>query len=249
MKFAARMVLACILLTLTACDGDKGSDRAAPSSAAPATGGQTAPGTSQAESAPPASTPVRYLPGSHYVELPQQVPTVDRNRVEVTEVFWYGCSHCFAFEPMLEAWVARLPEDVVFQQSPAMWDEAGVMELHARMFYTAKALGIFDQLHQKLFDAMNLKKKRLQSEAEIAEIFVDNGIDKDVFHKTFNSFGVTSAVRQAEARQRSYQIQGTPELVVNGKYRVTGRLAGGHEDMLKIATFLVDKERAALHSQ
>lgn len=187
------------------------------------------------------ATAAEYVAGKHYQVLDTQVRTATPEKIEVAEVFWYGCGHCFTFEPQLEQWAAGLGDDVVLTRSPAIWHPT--MELHARAYYTAKALGVIDELHRALFDAMNLEKNRLASEDAIAEIFADHGVDADSFHQTFNSFGVNSAVRQADARQRSYQISGTPEMIVDGKYRITARMAGGHEGMLTVSDHLIALER------
>lgn len=184
----------------------------------------------------------KYEAGVHYIVLDAPVRTADPKKIEVTEVFWYGCSHCFAFEPMAAKWKKTLPEDVNFLMSPAMWN--GPMELHARAFYTAKALQVFDSMHMHLFNAMNIERKRLTDEDQIAELFVANGVAEADFRKAFNSFGVTGQVRQADARARSYRITGTPELVVNGTYRISAKEAGGQQQMLDVASFLVDKIRA-----
>ncbi|MBB3169669.1 thiol:disulfide interchange protein DsbA/DsbL [Simiduia aestuariiviva] len=189
-----------------------------------------------------AQTPAKYEEGKHYVVLDNPVRTSSADKIEVTEVFWYGCGHCFHFEPLVKAWKEKQADDVAFVRSPAMWNKA--MELHARAFYTAAALNVLDTMHDPLFDAMNVRKKRLASEDEIAELFVANGVDAANFAKVFNSFGVTGKVRQADARARSYRITGTPELVVDGKYRISTRAAGGQQEMLDVADFLVAKIRA-----
>ena len=162
----------------------------------------------------------------------------------VLEFFWYGCGHCYNFEPLLTQWKKALPEDVDFMPSPAMWN--GPMGLHAQAFYTAQALDVMESLHGALFVAMNVDKKRLGSEGEIGQIFQDNGVDAEAFSRTFRSFGVSSQVKQADARARSARITGTPEMVVAGKYRVSTRKAGSQAAMLKIADFLIEKERAAV---
>jgi thiol:disulfide interchange protein DsbA len=182
-----------------------------------------------------------YKEGVHYSVLEQSVRTVDASKIEVTEVFWYGCGHCFRFEPMLHQWERSLAADVAFRQSPAMWNSA--METHARAFYTAKALGVLNKLHQPLFNALNIENKQLTDEDDLADLFATFGVDKEKFHKTFKSFGVTSQVKQADSRARSYQITGTPEIVVNGQYRVSARMAGGQPQMLKVVDFLIDKIR------
>lgn len=184
--------------------------------------------------------------GTHYSVLPDKVPTTTGgDRIEVMEVFWYGCGHCFTFKPLVARWGESLPADVALKHTPAIWDQQGIMEGHARIYYTAKALGVLDRIHKATFEAMHEQNRQLRSEREIASLFEENGVSREDFDKTFNSFGVTSAVRQAEARQRSYRIEGTPEVVVEGKYRITARQAGGHQSMLQVAEYLVDKERQA----
>ncbi len=190
------------------------------------------------------SVPATAADGQGYIEIAQAVRPANPDKIEVTEVFWYGCSHCFHFEPMVKAWAKTLPDDVEFRPSPAMWNP--LMVVHAQAFYTAQALGVLDQVHQLIFDEINLRKNRLADEASIAQLFKDAaGVDEEKFKKAFNSFGVMSQVKQAESRARSYGIAGTPELIVNGKYRVTGRSAGGHTEMLEVAEQLIAKERAA----
>jgi thiol:disulfide interchange protein DsbA len=119
------------------------------------------------------------------------------------------------------------------------------MELHARAFYTAQVLGVFDTMHPALFQAMNVDHKRLANEDEIQALFVANGVAAEDFSKAFNSFGVSSQVKQAAARAKAAKITGTPALMVDGKYHVSTRKAGSQADMLKVSDFLIEKERAA----
>lgn len=179
--------------------------------------------------------------GKAYVRLESPLPTRHPDKIVVTEFFWYGCIHCFHFEPMLEEWAAKLPKDVVLERSPAIWKDR--MRLHARAYYTAKALGVLDKVNQPLFNALNVDGKPLATEAAIGKIFEDHGVSKEKFDRAFNSFGVSSEVRQADARARSARIDGTPTLTVNGTYRISNELAGGQEEMLKVADFLIDKIR------
>lgn len=184
-----------------------------------------------------------YVEGTHYERLPKPVPTSDKNRIEVAEVFWYGCSHCYDFEPVIQDWSKALPDDVVLVKSPAMWDNQGVMANHARIYYTAKALGVEAVISPIAFKALNVERLPLRTEDEIAKLFTDNGVSRADFDRTFKSFGVTSSVRQAESRQRSYRVQGTPEVIVDGTYRVASRMAGSQEAVLKVTDFLIDKIR------
>jgi len=189
----------------------------------------------------------QFVAGKHYQLLEQPVRTRDSSKVEVVEVFWYGCSHCYSFEPLVQQWKRNQSDDVDFWQSPAIWNNS--METHARMFFTAKSLNVFDQVHEPIFAMMNVERKRLTDTDDIEDIFSDFGVDREKFRKTFTSFSVNSQVKQANARARSYKISGTPELVVNGKYRVSGREAGGQTEMLQVVDFLINKERENLSSQ
>lgn len=182
--------------------------------------------------------------GTHYDLITPVIRTADPARVEVVEFFWYGCGHCYTFEPLVSRWKESLPEDVIFTGSPAIWNKP--MELHAAMFYAAEALGVSDKMHTALFQAMNVDGKRLASEAAIRDVFTANGVAADDFDKALKSFGVSSQVRQANSRARAAQITGTPEMMVNGKYRISTRKAGSQANMLKIADYLIEQERARL---
>jgi thiol:disulfide interchange protein DsbA len=106
-------------------------------------------------------------------------------------------------------------------------------------------LGVLDQTHMTIFEALHVKKQPLRSEEDFAAIFDAAGVDSLRFSKAYNSFGMTSMVNQAKARVRGYRVQGTPEVIVNGKYRVSSRNAGGFDGMLNVADFLIEKERNA----
>ena len=165
------------------------------------------------------------------------------DKIEVTEFFWYGCTHCYSFEPQIAQWKKSLDDDVVVVGSPAIWN--ALMEVHAKAFYAAQVLGVLDKVHMPLFQAINVDRRRLDSEDELAALFVANGVAREDFQRAFNSFGVGSQVRQANSRARSARITGTPEMMVAGKYRISTRKAGSQANMLKLATFLIEKERAA----
>lgn len=190
--------------------------------------------------------------GVHYQRLAEPVRVRDPQKIEVVEVFWYGCPHCFRFDPLVKAWQKKAPADVDFWRLPVVWN--GLTQMHAQAFYTAQALGVLDtKLHDALFDALNVQNNQLNNKSKIEQLFISNGVKKEDFAKAFDSFGVTSQVNQAKARSLSYKIEGTPEMVVAGKYRVDGRSAGGpggsetnsHQKMLEVVDFLIAKERKA----
>lgn len=184
-----------------------------------------------------------YQAGKHYEIIANPVPTRNASKIEVVEVFWYGCSHCFHFEPMLKTWAKTLTDDVDFYHSPAMWNDR--MKTHAQVFYTAEALGVLDKMHDGIFSAINVEKKKLINEAELVTFFGKYGVSEKDFKNAFNSFGVKSSVQQADSRARGYKISGTPEMIVNGKYRISGSMAGGQAKILDVANYLISKERAA----
>ena len=184
-----------------------------------------------------------YEAGQQYDLITPPVRAVDPSKIEVAEFFWYGCGHCYNFEPALEQWKKKLPEDVTFRGIPAVWQDK--MELHAKAFYTAQALGVLDTMHPVIFQAMNVDRKPLASQAEIAALFVANGVSEEDFNKAFDSFGVNSQVRQAISIGKAAQITGTPALMVNGKYHVSGRKAGTQAEMLEVVDFLIEQERTA----
>lgn len=182
--------------------------------------------------------------GEDYTELAEPVVTGEKSKIEVVELFWYRCAGCYSFESIFQAWKKQQQADVDIVQMPAIWNK--VMELHAKAFYTAKALGKMDEVHQPLFDALILKRKPIVSKSSIADFFADVGVDKNTFDATFDSFGVQSQVAIAKARMLSYRVEGTPEVIINGKYRVSLKKAKTQARMLEIADFLIAKERAKL---
>ncbi|MDG2273539.1 MAG: thiol:disulfide interchange protein DsbA/DsbL [Halioglobus sp.] len=184
-----------------------------------------------------------YVAGVDYDLITPPVRVVDGDKIQVTEFFWYGCGHCYTFEPMLEQWKKIQPDDVSFRGVPAVWAEK--MELHAKAYYAAQTLGVLDTMNPVIFQAMNVDRKPLATQAEIASLFVANGVSEEDFTKAFNSFGVSSLVRQGIATAKSAQITGTPALMVDGKYHVSSRKAGSQADMLKVVDFLVEQERQA----
>lgn len=182
-----------------------------------------------------------FTEGTDYVRLPEPVRTRDASKVEVVELFWYGCPHCYHFEPSVKAWLAKKPADVDFWRSPAIFNARWA--LHAQAFYTAEVLGISEKVHTPLFEALAANHDGLANVDQIAEFFGKYGVSKADFMSAWESFGVGSAMKQAEARQRSYEVSGTPSIIVNGKYRVTAKSL---EQVLPVVDFLVQQERATL---
>ena len=179
--------------------------------------------------------------------LPEPIRTSDPNKIEVLEMFSFSCIHCYQFEPKIQEWKKTLADDVNFLQSHVAWNEKA--QIHARIFYTIQFLDVDAKtvraLNQSIFNAYNVERKKLTDTDEIADVFMKQGVSKKQFLEAFNSFATTNAMRMADARSRSYKVQGTPEMAVNGKYRVSGSLAGSNKEMLKVVDYLIELERKA----
>jgi protein dithiol oxidoreductase (disulfide-forming) len=188
-----------------------------------------------------------YRDGIDFQTLARPVATDDPTKIELAEIYWYGCIHCYNFEPYLKEFVADLPEDVNLVKVPVAWNATA--ELHAKIYYAAEALGITDEIHDEVFVAMNKDKKPLASEEAILNLIEDLGQNKTAFQRAFNSFGVSSQVTQAKSRATAYGVRGTPELFVNGKYRIASTMAGSQPRMLLVAEALIQRERELLQSQ
>ena len=187
----------------------------------------------------------RFVAGTHYQEIANPVNTNDSSKVEVIEAFWYGCSHCFRFEPLIADWEDNTPDYVDFVRFPALWN--GLMKVHAQVYYAAEALDSLDVLHEQIFNAINVERNMLQNEDQIGELFEQHGVSQSDFESAFNSFSVRTKVNQAEKRMTDYGIRSTPNMIVNGKYLVaTGENVRTQQDMLDIVDFLVEKERSAM---
>ncbi|HUS25332.1 MAG TPA: thiol:disulfide interchange protein DsbA/DsbL [Candidatus Binatia bacterium] len=185
-----------------------------------------------------------YQSGKHYLPVREPQPTEDKTKIEVAEVFWYGCGHCYAFEPVLSKWLEHKPADVAFVRIPSsLGRDIGLV--HSRAFYAAQLLGIGDKVHRPLFDAIHKEGKQMTSPDELRALFVSaGGVRAEDFDGAFTGFAVDSRVRIAEQELRDLGVSGTPTLLVERKWMITGASAGSHDKMLKVADFLVQKARA-----
>jgi protein dithiol oxidoreductase (disulfide-forming) len=182
--------------------------------------------------------------GPGYLTLSPAQPTQDKTKVEVIEFFWYGCPHCYALEPLLNQWLKTLPKNVTFIRQPAMFWSGS--ESHAKAYFIAEALNMVDKVHTDLFDAIQTKKQKLESEEELGKFFAAHGVKEAAFHEAYKSFGVDTKVRQAKSLPPRYNITGVPTMIVNGKYVTSGSQAGSHENMLKVLNQLIAQESKAI---
>lgn len=192
---------------------------------------------------PAAGALAEYDEGIEYKRLATPVPTVDATKVEVVELFWYGCPHCYHLEPDLKKWLKNKPDNVVFVRIPAVFRP--LWGFHAKVYYTAEVLGILDEIHEPLFDAIQKERRKMASVDGVKALFAKHGISSEKFDNAFNSFAVDTKVRRATDLSRRYAIEGVPALVINGKYVTDGVIANGHDGMLEVTNYLIRKETKA----
>ncbi len=185
-----------------------------------------------------------YTEGKQYTALANPQPTGNPEKIEVVELFWYGCPHCYRLEPYIAEWRAGKADDVDFVQMPAIIGPP--WELLAKAFYTAQFLGVQDKIHVALFEAIHKDKKTFKDEAAVEALFVAQGVSEQDFKKTFNSFAVSIKVNNAKLMTKRYALTGVPAIIVNGKYNTSGTLAGSNENIIKVVDYLVDQERQAM---
>ncbi|HUP90848.1 MAG TPA: thiol:disulfide interchange protein DsbA/DsbL [Solimonas sp.] len=180
--------------------------------------------------------------GKHYNPVREVQKPADPKRIEVNEFFWYGCPHCYAFDPFVEDWKKTKAGDVDFVRVPnSLGRPIGIM--HSKAFYTAEALNLGDKVHKPLFDAFH-QAHQLDTEDQVTAVFNRvTGMMPDLVKSTLNGFAVDSRVRRAEQLSKTYGIASVPTVVVGGKYYTNASLAGGFPEMIKVIDFLVDKVR------
>ena len=181
--------------------------------------------------------------GKTYYELSNPVSVAVPGKIEVVELFWYGCPHCYAFEPVVNPWAEKLPSDVNFVRLPAMF--GGPWDAHGQMFLTLEAMGVEHKVHAAVFNAIQKEGKRLTDKDEMADFLATQGVDKAKFLQTFDSFAIKGKIAKAKDLAKKYEISGVPTMVVDGKYRFDLGTAGGPEQALNVADQLIAKERAA----
>jgi thiol:disulfide interchange protein DsbA len=186
-------------------------------------------------SGPAAADPVE---GKDYATVPLPQATTG-GKIEVTEFFWYGCPHCFALEPKLEAWVARLPKDVQFKRVPAVL--AAHWQPMAKSFYALEATGV--DLHARMFSAIHVENINLSDEQTFLQWVAKQGADSRKIGDAYRSFGVNSKLQAARQLNVNYGLTSVPTLVIGGRYRTSPSMAGSAEQMFEVAEQLIERVR------
>jgi thiol:disulfide interchange protein DsbA len=228
------------LLALAACGGPAETDPAAGSPPAEEQAGVEP----QLVATSPADAPTtgRFEMGAHYLRLsPTQPTSSNPDQVEVCEVFWYGCPHCYELDPLLEQWRTRKADYVNFVRVPAVWNPT--LRTHARAFYTAEELGKGAEMHAEFFREIHERRNGLDTEAKLQEFFARFGVDAAAFKGAFDSFAVQAKLQRADELSRRYRIDSVPTIVVNGKYTTDGPMVGSYEELLVLIDELAAAER------
>lgn len=188
------------------------------------------------------SSPVKaqFIEGRDYVRTAVVGKTVDPKKIEVREFFWYGCGYCYRLEPHMQAWLKKMPADVVFARTPAPINP--VWESNARGYYVAEELGLRKTIHLALFHEIHVNGNKIFDQASQAKFFGRYGVTEADFNKRFQSFAVSAKIAEAKKLTMQYKLQGVPAVVVNGKYIVNGADA----KVTQVVDYLVEKERQAL---
>lgn len=175
-----------------------------------------------------------------YVVLDKPVKTTTGNKIEVRELFWYSCPHCFSAEPLVEEWLKNIPNSASFVRQPAVFSKRWVNG--AVFYYVLEQLGEVDRLHVKLFDAIHVHNTRFDNQDDFADWLVKNGVKKAKAQAALKSFSVRIKVNKSKLNTLKYGIEGVPTFVVNGKYWIDSKTAGSQKRIFDIIDYLVEKE-------
>ena len=168
-------------------------------------------------------------------------PTETGNKIEVIEFFYYGCPHCYDLEPYLKKWLSSAPKDVAFRRIPVVFGDNWIPL--AKTFYTMEAMGEFNRLHDAVYEAIHIKQINLNNEQTLFDWMEQHGVNRKKFADTYNSFAVNTRVEFAKNLTRAYGLEGTPSLVVDGKYLTSSAMTGSHEGAMLVLGQLIDRAR------
>ncbi len=192
-----------------------------------------------------------FTEGRQYMEVPFPTAVETGDKIEVREIFWYGCPHCYVLEPGLTQWLKKLPKNARFVRTPAT--AAPHWQIHAQAYYTFEALGALEKLHGAFFKTVQDHQGKPNDEPGIADFAASHGIDRKKFTEAFDSFGVRLKLEKAKQINQDLNINSVPTVVVDGRYLTTAAMAGGEEKMFKLLDQLIvkaareRKTRAAKH--
>mgnify|MGYP001434779752 FL=1 len=182
-------------------------------------------------------------PGVNFKTTKESIPTKSKDKIEVVELFWYGCVHCFNMDPYLDKWADDLPKDVTFKRIPAIPRKDWVAS--AKAYYALESLGLVNKLHEKLFDAIHKEKlfKHNDTKALINWIALNGKLDKKDVEAAFNSFSMKSKLSRSFKIFKAAGATGVPTMIIDGKYFTSSTMAGGEQNAIDIMNFIIKNVR------
>ncbi len=179
--------------------------------------------------------------GAPYQTLKFPQNTRNPDKIEVLEYFWFGCPHCYAFEPAINEWAANRPDDVDFVREAPPLNKGWTA--HSEAFYAVEVLGETEKFFEPLFNAIHREKRNLRDRKRLAAFAAEVGIDEKKMLDTMKSFAVNTRIRQAMKNAMEARVSGVPSVVVNGKYLTSVSMAGGHKQIIQVIDELIERER------
>ena len=192
--------------------------------------------------------PAQWVEGQQYFRVPAPQPVDTGDKIEIRELFWYGCPHCAHLQPYIDSWLSKgIPANAEFVLMPAILRDSWAP--HARIFYAFRDAGVVDKVHAKFFSAIHDQKQEFPNAETIAEFVSENGGSGSEFLKAYRSFSVDADVRRASELSRAYGVTGVPSIIVDGKYRTSVSAAGGYDQLFQLIDYLVQKSAAERSQQ
>ena len=171
---------------------------------------------------------------------PEQPTHVEKGKVEVVEIFYYGCVHCYHYEPHLLKWLQHKPDNTEFHRMPVIFNKS--QEPLAKAFYTAEKLGVLNKIHEQLFDAIHKYNRNIFDDDAIKAFFIEQGVNGEEFSRVYNSMEIKTKAKQAEVMVRKYRLSGVPSVVINGKYLTGPSYAESYDRLEKVMDNLIARE-------
>ena len=182
----------------------------------------------------------KFEEGVHYQTLTQPQPVQTGDQIEVLELFWYHCPHCFALEPVLDEWLEKAkPDNAEYLRMPGIFRKSTIFD--ARVYYTLEALGVLDQMHADVFQEIHVRKNPFKELSDLRNLLNKYGISESDFAAAFDSFAVDTKTKHAQMMFERFQATGVPAIIIDGKYRATASTAGGHRELMELTNYLVGK--------
>lgn len=182
----------------------------------------------------------KFEEGVHYQTLAQAQPVQTGDQIEVLEVFWYHCPHCFALEPVLDEWLEKAkPDNAEYLRMPGIFRKSTIFD--ARVYYTLEALGVLDQMHADVFQEIHVRKNPFKELSDLRNLLNKHGVSESDFAAAFDSFAVDTKTKHAQMMFERFQATGVPTIIIDGKYRATASTAGGHRELMELTNYLVKK--------